>query len=280
MQSAKIPLKKNGGVLQGGMQSHRRQNSFGLLAGGGGLNRKLQPKPSGILSGNNAKIQNNFNPKQRRKYNELHGDWSKLRFQDPNHGKYYYSVCDMNLVDIRKQKTTITVDERCLMTEKEDYKYFEPAMQQQSQQNVIGMNEDDESQNGEEADGFDKKQSASIYGIKRTLWSQVILSSESQYTYDSTASCTIMALECALRLQLEHKNYVSSIIPDQQKIKEILRIASMYKSDVHTDVDDIMTSVTRYKMNLTRERFHQMLVPNWKELSKFVVSVGKEFKVI
>eukprot|EP01084_Bolivina_argentea_P216625 367976_1 len=87
-----------------------------------------------------------------------------------------------------------------------------------------------------------------------------------------------MALECAMQLQLEHKNYVNKIQGDKDKIKQILRIASMYKSDIHTDVEDIMENISRYKNNLCKERFHQILVPNWSELSSFIKIIGKEFR--
>eukprot|EP01083_Nonionella_stella_P220000 787543_1 len=278
----------------------------------------------GLLSGGHSQKRT-----QRTQYRELH-NWDKLRCQTESHGRYYYSVCDMNL-DIRKPTTRIIVhqqlhlspidhckddnvkindDQRVVSHSKSvlsdhtspidhlDHKFSQskpvPVNPPLNQKNTIvhGMDDDDEddlkrSQPRYEPHHVQPKAPLMPHNMTYTnvdnwkpqlLWNQLVASTESQYTYDSTASCTIMALECAMLFQLEHKNYINTIVPDKRKIAQILKVASMYKSDKHTDVLDIMPNISRYTNHLKREREHQILVPNWNDLSKFLIQTGKELR--
>eukprot|EP01084_Bolivina_argentea_P219749 372620_1 len=72
------------------------------------------------------------------------------------------------------------------------------------------------------------------------FWSKKYVSNESQYSHQSSGSCTINALETAIRLQSGEK-------PSKLLINEVLRLASLYTSSMHTGVGDVLPHVTRYK---------------------------------
>lgn len=78
------------------------------------------------------------------------------------------------------------------------------------------------------------------------------ISRESQYSINSSGSCTIQGLEAALVLQVgtklrKHDWRDPRSIFNEDFISEVLRIAGMYKSENHTGVFEILPNVRRYR---------------------------------
>lgn len=91
------------------------------------------------------------------------------------------------------------------------------------------------------------------------FWSQQYVSNESQYSHQSSGSCTINALETALRLQSGSK-------PSVSLINDILIMASLYTSSMHTGVGDILPHVTRYNTILNTIDWTQCSVKNIRQI--------------
>jgi len=192
--------------------------------------------------------------------------WRKYPFQDPDQGKHYYAVSHVNVEQfpsVREPHTLIKIQERSLAAD---------ALEEKDEPGAIVHSMSP-------APAFAAAPVTPpppVFDASQPPWDKHVVSHNSQYSYDSTASCTIMGLEAAMRFQLEHKHFATRIESDLQKIDNILRVASLYKSAYHTDVDDVMHAVSWYREHLVRERCHQINVPRWKELTEFVVRMAQE----
>ena len=110
------------------------------------------------------------------------------------------------------------------------------------------------------------------------LWSEKWVAVPSEFGVTSTASSAIMALECALALQLEHKHFVTAPKTNDRKLTTILKVAAMYKSTVPPDTASVMVEVGRYRDHLFIERSHHFVLPQWSELTVFAVECGRLFQ--
>ena len=97
-------------------------------------------------------------------------------------------------------------------------------------------------------------------------------------------SATIMALECALRMQLEHKHFVTKVQSPDGKLVNILKVSTMYESiagkedNFPADTRTVLETITRYKEHLSLERVHHFVLPRCWELTQLAVQCGREFK--
>eukprot|EP01084_Bolivina_argentea_P170757 295891_1 len=80
-----------------------------------------------------------------------------------------------------------------------------------------------------------------IQPVFAQFWSEKYVSDQSQYSHQSSNSCTINALEMAVRLQSGEK-------PSTTLINDLLlTMPSLHTSSIHITVGDVLPHVTRYK---------------------------------
>jgi hypothetical protein len=101
---------------------------------------------------------------------------------------------------------------------------------------------------------------------------------ESQYSFKSVSSCTIMALEAALR-----SFYPGSMV-DERRLRRVLEIAAQYELNQHTGVQDVFPYVSRFNLRMSIFDTMQTFLDNIEEITKrmaeFVESQNKPLAAI